>query len=139
MPTAKREKSTSRTTKVQYKTCFNEYTLEACMLVTDKLTSRSHWGAVMKKAIATVMTVSLALLLPGFASAQDNSAAPPAPAAAAADHPDEIVKMHQQVAAANREYNREVAAAKKVYDQKKAAANKKRDAAVAAAHSGTSQ
>jgi len=105
------------------------------MLVTDKLTSRSHWGPVMKKAIATVMSVSLALL-PGFASAQDNSAAP---AAAAADHPDEIVKMHQQVAAANREYNREVAAAKKVYDQKKAAANKKRDAAVAAAHSGTSQ
>ncbi|MDR7004235.1 hypothetical protein ACW9YQ_05830 [Paraburkholderia strydomiana] len=136
MPTAKREKITPRTTKVQYKTCFNEYTLEACMLVTDKLTSRSHWGPVMKKAIATVMTVSLALLPPGFASAQDNSAAP---AAAAADHPDEIVKMHQQVAAANREYNREVAAAKKVYDQKKAAANKKRDAAVAAAHSGTSQ
>jgi hypothetical protein len=112
MPTSKREKITPRTTKVQYKTCFNEYTLEACM------------------------TVSLALLPPGFASAQDNSAAPPA---AAADHPDEIVKMHQQVAAANREYNREVAAAKKVYDQKKAAANKKRDAAVAAAHSGTSQ
>lgn len=47
--------------------------------------------------------------------------------------------MHQQVAAANREYNREVAAAKKVYDHKKAEADKKRDAAVEAAQQGTSQ
>ncbi|WP_438942893.1 hypothetical protein [Paraburkholderia piptadeniae] len=42
--------------------------------------------------------------------------------------------MHQQVAAANREYDREVAAAKKVYDHKKAEAKKKRDAAVSVAH-----
>lgn len=47
--------------------------------------------------------------------------------------------MHQQVAAANREYNREVAAAKKVYDHKKAEAKKKRDTAVEAAQHGTSQ
>lgn len=47
--------------------------------------------------------------------------------------------MHQQVAAANREYNREVAAAKKVYDHKKAEAKKKRDTAVEAAQHGTNQ
>jgi hypothetical protein len=47
--------------------------------------------------------------------------------------------MHQQVAAANREYNREVSAAKKVYDHKKAEAKKKRDAAVEVAHRGVGQ
>ncbi|MEM5326865.1 hypothetical protein VSR34_09690 [Paraburkholderia sp. JHI2823] len=44
--------------------------------------------------------------------------------------------MRQQIAAANRAYDREVAAAKKVFDQKKAVAAKKRDAAIEAAHRG---
>ncbi|MEX3901290.1 hypothetical protein AB4Y34_38940 [Paraburkholderia sp. BR10954] len=57
----------------------------------------------------------------------------------AAEHPDEIVRMHQQVAAANRVYNKHVAAAQKVFDEKKAAAKKERDAAIAAAHHGVGQ
>jgi hypothetical protein len=89
----------------------------------------------MKCTIAAVIAISFALLCPSALWAQENSGASPAPAS---EHPDEIVRMHQQVAAANREYNREVAAAKKVFDHKKAEAKKKRDAAVAAAHSGTS-
>ncbi|MGF6538971.1 hypothetical protein [Paraburkholderia youngii] len=71
-----------------------------------------------------------------YAWAQDNSATT---APAAAEHPDEIVRMHQQVAAANRVYNKKVAAAKKVFDEKKAAAGKERDAAIAAAHQGVGQ
>ncbi|WP_408122927.1 hypothetical protein [Caballeronia grimmiae] len=62
--------------------------------------------------------------------AQDNAGAS---ASSASDHPDEIVRIYQQVAAANREYKREVAAAKKVYDHKQAEAKKRRDAAVALA------
>lgn len=52
---------------------------------------------------------------------------------------DAIVQMRQQIAAANRVYDKKVAAARKVYDQKKAAAAKERDAAVALARNGTSQ
>lgn len=90
----------------------------------------------MKHTIAVAMAASLALAsLPG-AWAQGNSGASPS---AAADHPDEIVRMHQQVAAANRQYDKEVAAAKKVYDHKKGLAKQKRDVAVEAAHHGTSQ
>jgi hypothetical protein len=47
--------------------------------------------------------------------------------------------MHQQVAAANREYNREVAATKKVYGHEKAKAKKKRGAAVSVAPHGVGQ
>ncbi|MBP0590253.1 hypothetical protein J8I87_11115 [Paraburkholderia sp. LEh10] len=90
----------------------------------------------MKSKIAAVATVSFALLSPSGIWAQESSGAS---SSTASQHPDEIVRMHQQVAAANREYNREVAAAKKVYDHKKAEAKKKRDAAIAAAHSGTTQ
>ncbi|MGF6603495.1 hypothetical protein P3T23_008249 [Paraburkholderia sp. GAS448] len=90
----------------------------------------------MKNTIAAVMTASLALVPVSCVWAQGNPGASPS---TATEHPDEIVRMHQQVAAANREYNREVAAAKKVYDHKKAEAKKKRDAAVEVAHSGVSQ
>lgn len=90
----------------------------------------------MKNAIVVVTVVYLTLLSSPVTWAQGNSGAS---SPAAAEHPDEIVRMHQQVAAANREYNREVAAAKKVYDRKKAEADKKRDAAVAAAHHGVSE
>lgn len=90
----------------------------------------------MKNAIAAVMLVCLTLLGGPVTWAQGDSGASSHPAA---EHPDEIVRMRQQVAAANREYNREVAAAKKVYDRKKAEADKKRDAAVAAAHHGVSE
>jgi hypothetical protein len=93
-------------------------------------------GGVMKDTIAVVSIMLSALLASSVVWAQESPAASPS---AASQHPDEIVRMHQQVAAADREYNREVAAAKKVYDHKKAEARKKRDAAVAAAHSGTSQ
>jgi hypothetical protein len=90
----------------------------------------------MKHMIAVATAASLTLVtLPGV-WAQDTSGAS---APSAADHPDEIVRMHQQVAAADREYNREVAAAKKVYDHKKSEARKKRDVAVAAAHRGVGQ
>lgn len=90
----------------------------------------------MKNTIAAVMIGYAALVSVPCALAQGNSGANPP---AAGEHPDEIVRMHQQVAAANREYNREVAAAKKVYDHKKAEADKKRDTAVAAARAGTPQ
>ncbi|BCG05195.1 hypothetical protein PPGU19_097630 (plasmid) [Paraburkholderia sp. PGU19] len=88
------------------------------------------------KSIAAVITATVALLSPSGVWAQEASGASPS---TASEHPDAIVRMHQQVAAANREYNREVAAAKKVFDHKKAEAKKKRDAAVAVAHSGVSQ
>ena len=90
----------------------------------------------MKNTIVAVMITFLTLISLPCARAQGASEAN---APTAAQHPDEIVRMHQQVAAANREYNREVAAAKKVYDHKKAEADKKRDAAVEAAQQGTSQ
>ncbi|EUC12629.1 UNVERIFIED_ORG: hypothetical protein BDU10_9922 [Burkholderia sp. CF145] len=90
----------------------------------------------MKYTIAAIISVYLALLCPSAVRAQESSRAGPS---AASEHPDEIVRMHQQVAAADREYNREVTAAKKVYDHKKAEAKKKRDVAVAAAHSGTTR
>jgi len=88
----------------------------------------------MKKMIAALSAL-LALALSSSVWAQANPGASPS----AAEHPDEIVRMHQQVAAADREYNREVAAAKKVYDHKKAEAKKKRDAAVHVAHRGVGQ
>jgi hypothetical protein len=90
----------------------------------------------MKNTIAAAMAASLALVSLPSVWAQGNSGASQS---TAAEHPDEIVRMHQQVAAANREYNREVAAAKKVYDHKKAEAKKKRDAAVEVAHRGVGQ
>jgi hypothetical protein len=90
----------------------------------------------MKNTIAAVMTASLALVPVSGVWAQDN---PGATSSSATEHPDEIVRMHQQVATANREYNREVAAAKKVYDHKKAEAKKKRDAAIQVAHHGVGQ
>jgi hypothetical protein len=94
-----------------------------------------HREFVMKTTIAVLITAALGLAPLGV-GAQDNSGAGKS---AAAEHPDEIVRMHQQVAAANREYNREVAAAKQVYDHKKAEAKKKRDAAVSVAHHGAGQ
>ncbi|MFP3566031.1 hypothetical protein [Paraburkholderia sp. SIMBA_030] len=90
----------------------------------------------MRNTIAAVMAVSVALVPFSSVWAQGNAGASQS---TAAEHPDAIVRMHQQVAAANREYDREVAAAKKVYDHKKAAAKTKRDAAVEVAHRGTSQ
>ncbi|WP_310632845.1 hypothetical protein [Paraburkholderia sp.] len=87
----------------------------------------------MKYRTVAMMIATLPLLCVSGVRAQDNPASAPAAHAA---HPDEIVRMRQQVAAANREYDREVAAAKKVYDHKKAEAKKKRDAAVAVAHQG---
>jgi hypothetical protein len=89
----------------------------------------------MKNMIAVLMTAALGLASLGV-GAQDNSGTG---TSAAAEHPDAIVRMRQQVAAANREYDREVAAAKKVYDHKKAEAKKKRDAAVSVAHQGVGQ
>jgi hypothetical protein len=89
----------------------------------------------MKNVIAVLMTAALGLASLGV-GAQDKSGAG---TSAGAEHPDAIVRMHQQVAAANREYDREVAAAKKVYDHKKAEAKKKRDAAVSVAHQGVGQ
>ncbi len=88
----------------------------------------------MRKTIAAVTTASLALLSAPDVRAQGNPTS-----GSAAGHPDEIVNMHQQVAAANREYDREVAAARKVFDHKKAEAKKRRDVAVEAAQSGVSQ
>jgi hypothetical protein len=85
----------------------------------------------MKNILALTITTALLLIPLPELRAQDNAGAS---ASSASDHPDEIVTMHQQVAAANREYKREVAAAKKVYDHKQAEAKKKRDAAVASAH-----
>jgi hypothetical protein len=94
-----------------------------------------HREFTMKFTTAAV-TASLALVSSSCVWAQGNPGASPS---TAAEHPDEIVRMHQQVAVADREYNREVAAAKKVYDHKKAEAKKKRDAAVQVAHGGVSQ
>jgi len=74
---------------------------------------------------------SLAMMLATTTWAQENGSGS---STSAASHSDPIVRMHQQVAAANRVYEHEVAAAKKVYDHKKAEATKKRDAAIKAAH-----
>ena len=52
---------------------------------------------------------------------------------------DPIVKMHEQIAAANQVYERKVAAAKKVYDRQKAAAAKERDAAIQTARYGVNE
>ena len=85
----------------------------------------------MKNAVALLVSAALVLAPLSGVQAQNNSGAS---GSMATEHPDEIVRMHQQVAAADQEYNREVATAKKVYDHKKAEAKKKRDIAVAAAH-----
>lgn len=87
----------------------------------------------MRIPIAVVITAFVAVLSPSSVWAQGTASAGSAPAA---EHPDEIVRMHQKVAAANREYDREEAAAEKVFDQKKAVAQKKRDAAIEAAEHG---
>lgn len=89
----------------------------------------------MKISTAAVLATLIAVTSPSSVWAQS---APDAVSAPGAEHPDEIVRMRQKVAAANREYDREVAAAKKVFDQKKAVAAKKRDAAIEAAHQGVS-
>jgi hypothetical protein len=85
----------------------------------------------MKNAVVLLVSAALVLAPLSGVQAQNNSGAS---GSTATEHPDEIVRMHQQVAAADHEYNREVATAKKVYDHKKAEAKKKRDIAVAAAH-----
>ena len=126
-----------RTTKVQYNVYFKLYTLKT--RPTFPLAARQtgqDWEIAVKNTIAAVVIVSCALISLPCTWAQGNSAAS---SPTGAEHPDEIVRMHQQVAAANREYKRELAAAKKAYDQKKAAADKKRDAAVAAAQQGVNQ
>jgi hypothetical protein len=89
----------------------------------------------MKTTIAAFLLSATAIASTGWAQ----NASEPMGKAAASGSTDEIVKMHEQVRAANREYDRKVAAAKKVYDAHKAAAAKVRDEAIAAAHSGTSQ
>jgi len=88
--------------------------------------------------IAAVLTafISLTSISAPNVWAQGTQGTPDAATAPASEHPDEIVRMRQQIAAANRAYDREVAAAKKVLDQKKAVAAKKRDAAIEAAHQG---
>jgi hypothetical protein len=98
-------------------------------------TQAQHREFVMKSTIAVLLAAVVGVASLGV-RAQDSSGAG---TSTAAQHPDEIVRMHQQVAAANREYDREVAAAKKVYDHKKAEAKKRRDAAVAVAHQGVGQ
>jgi hypothetical protein len=90
----------------------------------------------MKFLVVTTSAIFVAVLSNPSVWAQDNSATS---APAAAEHPDAIVRMHQQEAAANRAYNKHVAAAQKVFDEKKAAAKKERDAAIAAAHQGVGQ
>ncbi|MFP3566070.1 hypothetical protein SB772_17870 [Paraburkholderia sp. SIMBA_030] len=67
------------------------------------------------------------------------TASGPTANAASGGNTDEIVKMHQQVAAANKAYDRKVGAAKRVYNEQKAAAAKVRDEAITAAHSGVDQ
>lgn len=84
----------------------------------------------MKHIGTAVLTGALALSFAHIAWAQGTS---PDSSPAAAEHPDALVRMHQQVAAANRVYDQKVAAAKKVYDHKKAEAKRERDAAVKAA------
>ncbi|SAL88154.1 hypothetical protein AWB67_07544 [Caballeronia terrestris] len=85
----------------------------------------------MKHIGIAVLTGALALSFGHIAWAQGNT---PESSPAAAKHPDPLVSMHQEVAAANRVYDQKVAAAKKVYDHKKAEAKRERDAAVKAAH-----
>jgi len=89
----------------------------------------------VRTSIAAVLATFIAVTSPFSVWAQST---PEAASAPGAEHPDEIVRMRQKVAAANREYDREVAAAKKVFDHKKAIAAKKRDAAIEAAHQGVS-
>jgi hypothetical protein len=84
---------------------------------------------------AAVLSGLLAVLIAPVAWAQGNTAS----SSPAAEHPDAIVKMHRQVAAANRVYDQKVAAAKKVYDHKKAEAKKERDAAIKVAHDAVGQ
>jgi hypothetical protein len=86
---------------------------------------------MMKHIGIAVLTGSLVLSFGHIAWAQGNT---PGSSPAAAEHSDAIVRMHQQVAAANRVYDQKVSAAKKAYDHKKAEAKKERDAAVKAAH-----
>lgn len=89
----------------------------------------------MKKAIAVFLLSSTAFASTAWAQ----NASEPTATAASSGSTDEIVKMHEQVRAANRAYDRKVAAAKKVYDAHKAAAAKVRDEAIAAARNGTTQ
>lgn len=81
--------------------------------------------------IAAVLITFIAVTSSGWAQGTRAGAS-----ACGAEHPDEIVRMHEKVAAANREYEHEVTAAKDAFYQKKAVAAKKRDAAIEAAHQG---
>jgi hypothetical protein len=90
---------------------------------------------VMKHLGAAVLSGLLATLNAPLASAQGNTTS----SSPATEHSDPIVRMHRQVAAANRVYDQKVAAAKKVYDHKKAEARKERDAAIKAAHDAAGQ
>ncbi|MBC8752454.1 hypothetical protein OKW43_008211 [Paraburkholderia sp. WC7.3g] len=85
----------------------------------------------MNHIVPAVLTGSVALMISAAAWAQGN---PASSVPATTEHPDAIVRMHQQVAVANRAYDKKVAAAKKVYDHKKAEAKKERDAAIKEAH-----
>ncbi|CAB3793310.1 hypothetical protein [Pararobbsia alpina] len=86
----------------------------------------------MKKSIATILLCSAMFGSTSWAQ----TASEPMTNDASSGHTDPIVKMRQQIAAANKEYNRKVAAAKKVYESEKAAAAKVRDHAIAAARGG---
>lgn len=86
----------------------------------------------MKRIIAAVCLCSAAFAPAVWAQTASEPAATMAPSGSS----DSIVKMHAEVAAANKEYNRKVAAAKKVYDRQKAAAAKVRDEAISAARNG---
>jgi hypothetical protein len=86
---------------------------------------------MMKQVAIALLTGALALPFGHSAWAQGNA---PASSPASTEHPDPLVRMHQQVAAANHLYDKKVAAAKRVYDHKKAEAKKERDAAIKAAH-----
>ncbi|MGF6545402.1 hypothetical protein [Paraburkholderia youngii] len=90
----------------------------------------------MRISAFSASAIFVVVLSNSYVWAQDNSASN---APAITEHPDEIVRMHQQVAAANRVYNKKVAAAKKVFDEKKTAAGKERDTAIAAAHQGVGE
>lgn len=82
----------------------------------------------MRKVIAVLLVTSAAFASTTWAQ---NASGP-----AAGGSSDEIVKMHEQVRAANQAYDKKVAAAKKTYDAQKAAAAKTRDQAIAAARQG---
>jgi hypothetical protein len=82
----------------------------------------------MKRVISILLASMAITSATGWAQTASVNASP--------ESGDPIVRMHQQIAAANRIYDAKVNAAKKVYAQKKASATKERDAAIAAARNG---